>query len=142
MNADSFIDTNVLTCAAAGHRDAPERHACAWDIIGDGDYGISAQALAEFHANAIGKPAVPPTRAEAAPWAAGLQAVPVSPAGGSPAAEAVNRSRSRQISYRGAAIIIAAERLGTPTLDSEDLNDGQRRGTATVVNPFRASQEG
>ena len=137
MNADTFVDTNVLIYAAAGRRDAPEKYARAWEIIGSGDYGISAQVLAEFYVNAVRKPAVPLTVAEAAAWIADLQTVPVVPIDGGLVAEAVDRSRTHKISYWDAAIIVAAERLGATTLYSEDLNDGQRYGSVTVVNPFR-----
>jgi predicted nucleic acid-binding protein len=137
MIAEIFVDTNVLIYAAAGRRDAPEKHARAWEIIGPGDYGISAQVLAEFYVNAIRKPAVPLTPAEAAAWLADLQAVPVMPIDASLVTEAADRSRTHKISYWDAAILIAAERLGATTLYSEDLNDGQRYGSVTVVNPFR-----
>jgi predicted nucleic acid-binding protein len=142
MNADAFVDTNVLIYAAAGRRDAPEKHARAWEIIGTGDYGISAQVLAEFYVNAVRKPAVPLTPAEAGQWIAELQTVPVVPIDGSLVAQAVDRSAAHRISYWDAAIIVAAERLGATTLYSEDLNDGQRYGTVTVVNPFRNGEKG
>jgi predicted nucleic acid-binding protein len=137
MNADVFVDTNVLVYAAAGHRDAPQKHARAWQIIGPGDYGISAQVLAEFYVASTRKPAVPLTHAEAAAWVAELQALAVVPVDGSLVAEAVERSHGHRISYWDAAIIVAAERLGATTLYSEDLSDGQTYGRVTVVNPFR-----
>lgn len=137
MNAEVFVDTNVLVYAAAGHRDAPEKHARAWEVIGQGDYGVSAQVLAEFYVASIRKPAVPLSREEAAAWVADLQAVPVVPIDGTLVAEAVERSHRHRISYWDAAIIVAAERLGAKTLYSEDLSDGQTYGTVTVVNPFR-----
>lgn len=137
MNADVFVDTNVLIYAAAGLGDAPEKHARAWEIIGPGDYGISAQVLAEFYVNVTRKPAVPLSPAEAAAWVAELQAVPVVPVDGSLVAEAADRSQAHRISYWDAAVIVAAERLGATTLYSEDLSDGQTYGSVTVVNPFR-----
>jgi predicted nucleic acid-binding protein len=137
MIAETFVDTNILIYAAAGQRDAPAKHARAWEIIGPGDYGISAQVLAEFYVNAVKKPAVPLTRAEAAQWIADLQTIPVIPIDGSLVAEAVDRSSQHQISYWDAAIVVAAERLGATTLYSEDLSDGQRYGSVTVINPFR-----
>jgi len=137
MTAEAFVDTNVLIYAAAGRRDAPRKHARAWEIIGEGDYGISAQVLAEFYVNATRKPAVPLTPAEAAAWVADLQTVPVVPLDAGLVAEAVDCSQSHRISYWDAAVIVAAWRLGATTLYSEDLNDGQSYGTVTVVNPFR-----
>lgn len=137
MNAETFVDTNILIYAAVGHRDAQRKHARAWEIIGEGDFGISAQVLAEFYVNAVRKPAVPLTPSEAAAWLADLQSVPIVPIDATLVAEAADRSRTHRISYRDAAILVAAERLGATTLFSEDLNDGQRYGTVTVVNPFR-----
>ena len=137
MNAEAFVDTNVLIYAAAGHRDAPAKHARAWEIIGPGEYGISSQVLAEFYVNAVKKPAVPLTPGEAASWVAELQTVPVVPVDGSLVAEAVGFSQRHRISYWDAAVVIAAERLGASVLYTEDLNDGQRYGSVTVINPFK-----
>lgn len=137
MNADVFVDTNVLIYAAAGRRDAPLKHDRAWEIIGAGGFGISAQVLAEFYVSATRKPAVPLTHAEAAAWLAGLQSVPVVPVDGGLVAEAADRARAHRISYWDAAVIVAAERLGAATLYSEDLSDGQTYGAVTVINPFR-----
>jgi predicted nucleic acid-binding protein len=142
MIADTFVDTNVLVYAAAGGHDAPEKHARAWQIIAPGNYGISAQVLAEFYVNATRKPSVPLSPAEAAAWMTDLRSMPVVPVDASLVAEAADRSRSHQISYWDAAIIVAAERLGATTLYSEDLNDGQTYGSVTVVNPFKTLAEG
>jgi predicted nucleic acid-binding protein len=49
---------------------------------------------------------------------------------------AIERSERHAISYWDAAILVAAEALGTHTVYSEDLNDGQRYGRVRVVNPF------
>jgi len=49
---------------------------------------------------------------------------------------AIERSERYQISYWDAAILAAAEALGTHTVYSEDLNDGQWYGRVRVVNPF------
>jgi predicted nucleic acid-binding protein len=137
MNAEAFVDTDVLIYAAAGHRDAPHKHARAWEIIEPAEYGISAQVLAEFYVNAVKKPAVPLTSGEAARWVADLQTVPVVPVDGSLVTEAVACSQRYDISYWDAAIVIAAERLGASILYTEDLNDGQQFGSVTVINPFK-----
>lgn len=49
---------------------------------------------------------------------------------------AIEKSERFAISYRDAAILAAAEALGTRTVYSEDFNDGQRYGRVQVVNPF------
>ena len=137
MIAEAFVDTNVLIYAAAGHRDAPEKHARAWEIIGPARYGISAQVLAEFYVNATRKPAVPLSTGEASAWIAELQSLPVVPIDGDLVTEAVACSQRYRISYWDAAVVTAAARLGVPILYSEDLNDGQQYGSVTVVNPFK-----
>jgi predicted nucleic acid-binding protein len=49
---------------------------------------------------------------------------------------AIEQSERFAISYWDAAILAAAEALGTDTVYSEDLIDGQRYGPVRVVNPF------
>jgi predicted nucleic acid-binding protein len=52
---------------------------------------------------------------------------------------AIEKSERFAISYWDAAILAAAEALGTDTAyaeDSEDLSDRQRYGGVRVVNPF------
>jgi predicted nucleic acid-binding protein len=49
---------------------------------------------------------------------------------------AVARSERYKISYWDAAIVSAAQALGSHTLYSEDLNHGQQFSSAKVVNPF------
>ena len=137
MNAEAFVDTNVLIYAAAGHRDAPAKHARAWEIIGPAEYGISAQVLAEFYVNVTRKPSVPLSPAEAAEWIEDLQTVPIVPVDATLVAEAAECSERYRIGYWDAAVVIAAERLGASILYTEDLNDGQRYGSVTAVNPFK-----
>jgi predicted nucleic acid-binding protein len=49
---------------------------------------------------------------------------------------AIEQSERFAISYWDAAILAAAEALGTGTVYSEDLKDGQQYGRVRVVNPF------
>jgi predicted nucleic acid-binding protein len=43
------------------------------------------------------------------------------------------------ISYWDAALVAAAEVIGAPILYTEDLNHGQKYGSVTVINPFKAN---
>ena len=52
---------------------------------------------------------------------------------------AIEQSERFAISYWDAAILAAAEALGTDTVYSEDLSEGQRYGRVRVVNPFSRS---
>jgi predicted nucleic acid-binding protein len=49
---------------------------------------------------------------------------------------AVGLSERFTISYWDAAILAAAEALGSRIVYSEDLNDGQQYGEVRVINPF------
>jgi predicted nucleic acid-binding protein len=44
-----------------------------------------------------------------------------------------------KISFWDAALVAAAERLKAPTLFTEDLSHGQKYGSVTVINPFKAN---
>jgi predicted nucleic acid-binding protein len=49
---------------------------------------------------------------------------------------AITISQRYRIHYWDAAILAAAERLGTEIVYTEDLNHGQNYGPVRVVNPF------
>ena len=137
MIAEAFVDTNVLIYAAAGAHEFPDKHKRAWDIIGLGQYGISAQVLAEFYVNALKQPKIPLSPDEAATWIANLRTVPVVPIDGGLVTEAIACGRRYKINYWDAALVIAAERLEAMTLYTEDLNHGQKYGSVTAINPFK-----
>lgn len=136
MTVEAFVDTNVLVYAALGREDAPAKYARAWEIISPGDYGISAQVLGEFFVNVVRKSAVPLSIGEASAWVEKLRDVTVIPVDHDLVAGAISHCSRYGISYWDAAIVSAAERLGASILYTEDLSDGQRFGSVTVVNPF------
>jgi predicted nucleic acid-binding protein len=141
MIAESFIDTNVLIYAAAGAVEYREKHAKAWEIMSEAKHGLSGQVLAEFYVNTTrpkSKLAEPLTKAEAADWVERLGTVPIVAIDRELVTVAIAHSRRFQINYWDAALIAAAERLEVPVLYSEDLNHGQKYGSVTVINPFKA----
>jgi predicted nucleic acid-binding protein len=141
MSVEAFVDTNVLIYAASGAVEYPDKHKRAWEIIGEGNYAISAQVLAEFYVNAIKetKDRKPLPVSEAATWVENLSVLPVIPIDHHIVKLAVAYSQRFQISYWDAALIAASERLNIPMLYTEDLNHGQKYGAVTVINPFRAN---
>jgi predicted nucleic acid-binding protein len=141
MSAEAFVDTNVLIYAASGAAEYPDKHKRAWEIIGEGNYAISAQVLAEFYVNATKetKDRKPMPVSEAAIWVENLSVVPVIPIDHDVVKLGVAYSQRFKISYWDAALIAASERMNIATLYSEDLNDGQKYGSVTVINPFRAN---
>ncbi len=139
MTVEAFVDTNVLVYAAVGREDAPSKYARAWEIISPGDYGISAQVLGEFFVDVVRKSAVPLSIREASSWIEKLRDVTVVPVDHDLVAGAITQCHRYGISYRDGTIVAAAERLGASILYTEDLSDGQRYGSVTVVNPFKES---
>ncbi len=141
MSVEAFVDTNVLIYAASGAVEYPDKHKRAWDIIGEGNYAISAQVLAEFYVNAIkeAKDRKPLPVSEAATWVENLSIMPVIPIDHLIVKLAIAYSKRFQISYWDAALIAASERLSIPLLYTEDLNHGQKYGSVTVINPFKAN---
>lgn len=132
----AFIDTNVLVYCT--DRSAPAKQTTARSLVArcaaSGEAVISTQVLIElFHALTRRQgmpPAVARTLVEAyAEW-------PVVPSDTSLVRAAVERSAQHRLSIWDAMVIEAAVRVGAETLYTEDLQDGQRIGTMTLVNPF------
>lgn len=142
MNAEVMLDTNIVVYAASTLPQDAAKQARALDLIDTASLGLSAQVLQEFYVTATRKMRPPLPHSAALDWIETLSSFPCVPTDAALVLEAADRSALHQISYWDAAIIVAAERLGATTLYSEDLNDGQRYGSVTVVNPFRDRAEG
>ena len=136
MPAKVFFDTNVLVYAAMGTgKDEPKRKR-ALELIESEDFGTSAQVMQEFFVTVVRKASRPLSAAQALEWIEQWTAFPCQAIDHQLVRIAVERSERYEISYWDAAILAAAEALGTDTVYSEDLNDGQRYGQVRVVNPF------
>ena len=143
MSAESFVDTNVLIYAACGAFDYPDKHRRSWEIIGDGNYAVSAQVMAEFYVNSMSakKQMIPLKHHEATGWLDRLALAQVVAVSHEIVLQAAVYSQRFQISYWDAALISAAETLDLKILYTEDLNHGQMYGTVTSINPFRLKDE-
>lgn len=144
MTADVFLDTNVLIYAACGAVEHPSKHKAAWKIVRAGEYVLSGQVLAEFYVNATKKDErkklEPLGLDEANLWIDRLTALPIVSIDQRIVRKAISYAQRYMISYWDAAVIAAAEAGGCQTLYTEDLNDGQKYGSVTVINPFKESQ--
>jgi predicted nucleic acid-binding protein len=136
MIAKALIDTNVLLYAAAGKHDFPAKYQKAWDLLSAGEFGLSAQVLAEFYVNAVRKPSVPLTPSQVDNWLVRLSDVPVVAIDQGIVLTAINFSRRFHISYWDGAILAAAHRLEAKVVYSEDLSHQQMYGGVQVINPF------
>ncbi len=136
MIADCFFDTNVLVYAAIGHNSEPAKYERALELIGSEDFATSAQVLQEFYVNVIKKADKPLAPAKAAEWVATISRKPCQEVDSAIVMRGIENSQRYQISYWDGAIIAAADRLGTKTLYTEDLNHGQTYGSVRAINPF------
>ena len=136
MNAKVFFDTNVLVYAAVGTGKDESKRKRALDLIQSEDFGTSAQVLQEFFVTVVRKALRPLSAAQALEWIEQWAAFPCQPIDRELVQIAIALSERFTISYWDAAILAAAEALGSRIVYSEDLNDGQQYGEVRVVNPF------
>jgi predicted nucleic acid-binding protein len=133
----AFLDTNVLVYALDDA--APEKRATARRLLGSADHGqfvLSAQILSEFYVTVTRKLARPVAEDVAAAAVELLGQLPMVPIDPPLVANAIDLSRSAQLSYWDGLVLAAAARGGCRRLLSEDLNDGQVIGSVRVENPF------
>jgi predicted nucleic acid-binding protein len=131
-----FFDTNVLVYAAVGTGKDEHKRNRALKLIESEDFGTSAQVLQEFFVTVVKKASRPLSAAQALEWIEQWTAFPCQTIDHQLVRIAIEKSERFAISYWDAAILVAAEALGTDTVYSEDLSDGQRYGQVRVVNPF------
>jgi len=136
MTAKAFFDTNVLVYAAVGTGRDERKRKRALDLIDSEDFGTSAQVLQEFFVTVVKKATRPLTAEQALEWIEQWTEFPCQPVDHQLVRIAVEQSARYRVSYWDAAILAAAEALGSSTVYSEDLNDGQIYGRVRVVNPF------
>lgn len=138
MTATVFVDTNVLVYARdrsdeAKHRRALEWMAALWE---ERTGHLSWQVLQEYYVTVTRKLDPPRDAADAREDIASLATwVPTGPD-----LALVDRAWAVEdrygLSWWDALIVAAAQTAGCAYLLSEDLQDRQRLGDLTVVNPF------
>jgi predicted nucleic acid-binding protein len=106
------------------------------ELIESTDFGTSAQVLQEFFVTVVSKASRPLSAAQALEWIEQWTAFPCQTIDHQLVRIAIEQSERFVISYWDAAILAAAEALGTDTVYSEDLSHGQRYGRIRVLNPF------
>src|ERR1700688_1127234 len=136
MTVSAFFDTNVLVYAAIGAGKRRPKRKRALELIESEDFGTSAQVLQEFFVTVVRKASRPLSAAQALDWIEQWAAFPCQAIDHQLVRIAIEQSERFKISYWDAAILVAAGALGTDTVYSEDLSDGQRYGRVRVVNPF------
>jgi predicted nucleic acid-binding protein len=138
--AGLFYDTNILLYAARTKlvgADALKRPV-ALDLIGQYDFNISGQVLAEFYHNAVKDGPYKLSTDEADEWLDRLEIQRCIAVDSNLVRSGTQIAQRYQISYWDGAIIAAAHEADADLLYTEDLNDGQHYGTVTVINPFKS----
>src|SRR4051794_40385796 len=126
MNAQVFVDTNILLYTIDEDPSSAAKRQRAQQLLLSERWGWSVQVAAEFFVNATSPKR--PFRLAAADAAAlvetwlGYPTIENTPA---LFRAAVDVHQRFQLSYWDAAIIAAAKRLGCAIVYREDLNDGQ-----------------
>jgi predicted nucleic acid-binding protein len=138
MTVEVFLDTNVIVYASSRLATDAAKQAVALELLSTTNLGTSAQVLQEFYTIATRKIATPLSHDEALDWLENFEDVPCAATDLALVLQGAENARRFRISYWDGAVIAAAERLGATTLFTEDLNHGQKYGSVTVINPFKA----
>lgn len=139
MNAEVFVDTNILLYAIDEDPASAAKRDRARQLLLTERWGWSVQVAAEFFVNATSPKR--PFRlgsVEAAAFVETWLAYPTLSITPELVRAAVDFHQRFQISYWDAAISAAAKQLGCHTVYSEDLNHGQNYDGVQVSNPFLA----
>jgi predicted nucleic acid-binding protein len=138
--AGLFFDTNVLLYAARTKLvgDEAVKRPIALDLIGNHDFVTSGQVLAEFYHNAVKDGPYKLDPDEADEWLDRIAIQPCIPVDANLVKTGAQIARRYKISYWDGAIIAAAHEGDADLLYTEDLNDGQRYGNVTAINPFKS----
>ena len=138
MNAERFLDTNVLLYTLSTVAEEQTKKEIALTLLESRDLGLSVQVLQEFYVQATRQTRSDRIRHEqAAMLIESFLRFPVQVNDVGVLREALATSHRRRISFWDAAIIEAARALGCSQVLSEDLNHGQDFAGIQVVNPFR-----
>lgn len=136
MNAEVFLDTNILLYACSSDPADAVRQARASEFILKCHFGLSTQVLQEFISNALREKALGIGESSIDSTMELATHVPVLPVTMELILRSIVLRRQHQLSHWDATIVAAAQKLGCHTLYSEDLNHGQSYDGVRVINPF------
>jgi len=137
MNADVFVDTNVLLYTIDEDPASADKRLAAQQLVLSQRWGWSVQVAAEFFVNATSPKR--PFRLPAADAVALVEtwlAFPTAAITPELVRAAFDIHLRYQLSYWDAAILAAAKAMGCHTVFSEELSNAQTYDGVTVVNPF------
>ena len=133
-----FLDTNILLYAH--EPDAGSKQMAAIDLVArlarERTGAVSLQVLSEFYSAGTTRLKIPSKEAEEVMTALGAWTIHRPEY--DDLLRALHVHRHYRISWWDALILNSATQLGCSVLWTEDLNHGQRYGSVTARNPFRA----
>jgi predicted nucleic acid-binding protein len=139
MNAEVFVDTNILLYTIDEDPGSATKRDVAQKLLLSERWGWSAQVASEFFVNATSpKRKFRLNSADATALVETWLAFPTVSTTSDLVRAAIDIHQRFQLNYWDAAIVAAAKQLGCRTLYSEDLNHGQDYDGVRVVNPFLA----
>ena len=139
MNPQHFLDTNVLIYAATGKVADPRKYQIANGLVSDGRFAISAQVLGEFYSDVRYLQHEKLGALQAQEWIQNLLRFCQTDVDSGIISTAAFYRERYKIQFWDAALIAASEKLGLKTLYTEDLSHGQKYGSVTAINPFKAA---
>jgi predicted nucleic acid-binding protein len=140
MNAEVFIDTNVLLYTIDEDPASSLKRDRSRQLLLTQRWGWSVQVAAEFFVNATSpKRPFRLSSADAGAFVETWLAYPTQSLTPDLVRAAIQLQQQFQLNYWDAAILAAAKQMGCHTVFSEDLNDGQDYDGVRVVNPFLAA---
>jgi predicted nucleic acid-binding protein len=141
MSDKYFVDTNILMYAH--DTSAGEKHDRAKTLVEelwrDRTGVVSTQVLQELSVNLRKRVRRPLDAKATRDIVADYLTWQVIVNGGESILEAIDLESRYQILFWDALVIQAAQLSGAEILYSEDLSDGQKYGSVTVINPLRAN---
>ena len=137
MNAEAFLDTNVLLYAASKAPADAAKSAIALRLMRETNFGVSLQLVQEFYHNARIKARLAIDARLGLQMIEGLLARPLVLTDVELFGAARGLAERFQLRYWDAALLAAAQRLGASRFYSEDLNHGQNFEGVRVINPFK-----
>ena len=133
-----FVDTNVLVYARDPDHAEKQERALAWmgHLWASGEGRISAQVLNEYYVTVTRGLSPGLSHVEARADIDDLISWDPQPVDAALIRQAFEITESAQLSHWDALIVAAARRARCTYLLTENLNDGQRIDTVTVISPF------
>jgi predicted nucleic acid-binding protein len=133
-----FVDTSVLLYSISRAPSENRKRGQAIELLDRDNLAVSTQVLQEFYWQATRStcPHPIPHRAAAALITAWSR-FPVQDMSLDIVKAGLEICRRHGLPYWDAAIVAAAQALGCDQLLSEDMQDGRRINSLTIVNPFR-----